>query len=1143
MRCSAYIVTSIVLASSAASAAASDVSPQWSSSLAGTHLGAAFGDVVATAGDVNGDGYSDTLVGAPTYDGTIPDQGAVFLFLGSENGLATTPAWSVLGTQPSESLGVSVATAGDVNADGYADVVVGSLLFQNGQTSEGAAFVYLGSAAGLAPTAAWSVEGNQVGALFGHSVAFAGDVNSDGFSDVVVGAMNASFGQVAEGRVSLFRGSSAGLATSAAWTWESNQALAAFGASVSTAGDVNGDGFADLVIGAPGFDDGENDEGQVYVVHGSAGASSPMPQWSRQSDQNGAFYGTSVSTAGDVDGDGFADVIVGAPGFDFAFVDEGQAFVHRGSASGVVTSAAWTGRANQASAFYGTSVATAGDVNGDGHGDVVLGAPKLGQGRVFVHCGFKSGLALTPSWNSATITGVSQRIGECVATAGDVDGDGLSDVVVGAPLGGTGTAYVFHGFALDPVVVADWGTSGSSAGSSHGAAVASAGDVNADGCADVLVGAPTYTDQDSEEGFAALSYGSPGSTSFFGAWQAQGNQAFAHFGASLAGIGDVNGDGYDDVAIGAPGYVNGSGEEGAVFVHLGGATGLGLTPAWFAFGDQPQGQFGASVAAAGDVNADGYADLLIGAPAFDLGDVDEGAAFLYLGSEFGLEVAPARVFDSDQAFASFGFRVAGAGDVDRDGFSDVIVGAPLFDAGQLDEGAAFVHRGGLGGSSTTAELVLQCDRAGARFGGAVTGAGDVDGDGFCDVVVGADHDSNGEANEGRAYGFLGTHTGPNPVASWIAESNGIGANFGASVASADDADGDGISDVVVGAPRFAVTGIQRGAAFLYRGSTSGLGAVASWSVIGGDVNANFGAAVASWGDMDGDGDPELAVGAPQQSFIGVELGAAHQFIGNGGVGVGQMQRQARPGTLDPIALRAAMPATTFVASRRVKSPFGRADVTLQVEAKAQTSAFDGRGLSSSTIVDPGVAGIDVALNVTIPAAATPAHWRSRVEHDGVSTPFLPAGRWRSFGSIASTEAQLRTSTCGTQTASASKYGNGKPGSTGIPVLDTFGVPRLGKQLVLGVTGATPSAGPVVLFVGAQPASIAFDGGTLLVLPILTLALPAIGPTGVLLLPIGLPADPALCGIDLHLQAGYVDAGATGFYHLALTNGALWTLGS
>lgn len=1143
MRRPACIATSVALALSAVEVVASDVSPQWSFSLSGTHLGATFGDVVATAGDVNGDGYSDTLVGAPSYDGAITDQGAVFLFLGSENGLASTPAWSVLGTQPSEALGVSVATAGDVNADGYADVVVGSLLFQNGQTSEGAAFVYLGSAAGLALTPAWTVEGNQAGALFGHSVAFAGDVNSDGFSDVVVGAMNASFGQVAEGRVSLFRGSNVGLATTAAWTWESNQALAAFGASVNTAGDVNGDGFADLVIGAPGFDDGENDEGQVYVVHGSAGASSPMPQWFRQSDQSGAFYGASVSTAGDVDGDGFADVIVGAPAFDFAFVDEGQAFLHRGSATGVVTNPAWIGRANQASAFYGTSVATAGDVNGDGHGDVVLGAPQLGQGRVFVHCGFKTGLALTASWNSAPIAGVSQRIGDCVATAGDVDGDGLSDVVVGAPLGGTGSAYVFRGFALDPAFVATWSSPGVNAGSSHGAALANAGDVNGDGCADVLVGAPTYTDQDSEEGRAVLSYGSPGSTFFFEAWEAQGDQAFAHFGASLAGIGDVNGDGYDDVAIGAPGYVNGPGEEGAVFVHFGGATGLGVTPAWFAFGDQPQGQFGSSVAAAGDVNADGYADLVVGAPAFDLGEAGEGAAFLYLGSEFGLGFAPARVFDADQAFASFGFRVAGAGDVDRDGFSDVIVGAPLFDAGQLDEGAAFVHRGDLGGSSTSAELVLQCDRVGARFGGAVAGAGDVDGDGFSDVVVGADHDSNGEANEGRVYAYRGTSTGPNPVASWIVESNGIGANFGASVASADDADGDGISDVVVGAPRFATTGIPRGAAFLYRGSTTGLDAIAAWSVVGGDANANYGAAVASGGDIDGDGDPELVIGAPQQHTFGVEFGAIHQFLGNGGVGVGQMQRQARPDTLAPIALRAAMPATTFVARRRVKSPFGRGHVRLQVEAKPQTTAFDGRGLSSSAIVDAGVSGIDVALNVSIPAAATPVHWRSRVEHDGVSTPFLPAGRWRSFGSIASTEAQLRTSTCGTQTASASKYGNGKPGSTGVPVLDTFGAPRLGKQLVLGVTSATPSAGPVVLFVGAQPASIAFDGGTLHVLPILTLVLPAIGPTGVLLLPIGLPADPALCGIDLRLQAGYVDAGASGFYHLALTNGAHWTLGN
>ena len=117
-----------------------------------------------------------------------------------------------------------MATAGDVNGDGFSDVIVGALLYDNGETDEGRAYVYHGSAAGLATTAAWTAESNQDDAHFGYSVATAGDVNGDGFSDVIVGAYVYDNGETNEGRAFVYHGSAAGLSPTAAWTAESNQA-------------------------------------------------------------------------------------------------------------------------------------------------------------------------------------------------------------------------------------------------------------------------------------------------------------------------------------------------------------------------------------------------------------------------------------------------------------------------------------------------------------------------------------------------------------------------------------------------------------------------------------------------------------------------------------------------------------------------------------------------------------------------------------------------------------------------------------------------------------------------------------------------------------------------------------------------------
>jgi hypothetical protein len=121
--------------------------------------------------------------------------------------------------------------------------------------------VFLGSASGLSTSAAWTAESDQAGALFGNSVASAGDVNGDGYGDVIVGAFGFDNGQTDEGRAFLYFGSAMGLSTTPAWTAESDQASAAFGVSVASAGDVNGDGYGDVIVGEPGFGNGQTGEG------------------------------------------------------------------------------------------------------------------------------------------------------------------------------------------------------------------------------------------------------------------------------------------------------------------------------------------------------------------------------------------------------------------------------------------------------------------------------------------------------------------------------------------------------------------------------------------------------------------------------------------------------------------------------------------------------------------------------------------------------------------------------------------------------------------------------------------------------------------------------------------------------------------
>jgi hypothetical protein len=982
-------------------------SPDWT--VEGDQEDAHLGRSVATAGDVNGDGYSDVIVGAPHYDGQASSIGAAFVFHGSPTGLSAIANWSVHGDAVNEELGYSVATAGDVNGDGYSDVIVGVPGYRSSdsQIDEGAAFVFHGSSSGLSTIADWVGESNQAGAYLGFAVATTGDVNGDGYSDVVAGAPNydAYAYDDDRGMAAVWLGGSGGLQDpgTPAWLGFGSADGEQYGYSIATAGDVNGDGYADLVVGAPENDTTDPNAGRAYVYHGAAGGLSTSPDW----DTFGTLLsklGTSVSTAGDVNGDGYSDVIVGLPYYSSGHSEEGQARVYHGSASGLSASPNWSVERNASNARFGWSVATAGDVNGDGYADVIVSAPYYddgqdNEGEVQVYHGSAGGLSSTSDWTTES-NAASAFYGWSVATAGDVNGDGYSDVIIGAPYYESdqtdeGIAFAFYGGPDNLSQTAGWDYESDYADKNLGWSVATAGDVNGDGYADIMAGAPNYDSGQTDEGAVFLWHGSEQGPATAPDWAAYSDQASAQLGYALSTAGDVNGDGYTDVVIGAPYYGSGQTEEGAAFVWYGGSGGMGPTglPSnadWTAEGDTADLHLGQSVSTAGDVNADGYADVAAGAPNYANGNTDEGAVFVWHGSSGGLGASgtPANADwhdegDADSAF--LGTSVSTAGDVNRDGYSDLIAGGANF---------AAVWHGGSSGLNASSTDWLQADSG--LYGYSVATAGDIDGDGYSDVVVGAPLYTSAETNEGAAWAYCGGSGGLG-AACWSDLGGRASAFFGWSVALAGDVNGDGYADIVAGAPYWANPTSNEGQARVYYGSS--LGPVSynggDWTREGNRESATLGYSVATAGDVNGDGYADVLLGAPSYTDGQTAEGQVSLYYGNGHRGVSLLPRQLRTDGVSPIApLGISDSQTSFRVQGTIWSPTGRGKSQLQWEVKPLASAFDGTGLAGTSWLDTGTDGLTVQGNVTGLTAGVVQHWRLRTKYNLVSHPFAPPySRW------------------------------------------------------------------------------------------------------------------------------------------------------
>ncbi len=409
-----------------------------------------------------------------------------------------------------------------------------------------------------------------------------------------------------------------------------------------------------------------------------------------------AHYGCAVASDADVNGDGYADVFVGARDFKNGERSEGRVYVYLGSSTGLNTTPQAIFEPNVEYAYFGESLASAGDVNGDGYDELIVGALQL-SGSIYIYYGTSSGVSLTPQIIYGSVfTPSDNGFGGEVNGAGDVNGDGYDDIMVGMEYyenGQTneGGVCIYYGSAIGIDSANYTVMELNIASSGMGKSLSSAGDVNNDGYDDVIIGANLIDDPLLDAGKAFIFHGSAAGISSTPTTVLEIDQQYAFFGENVCGLGDVNNDGYDDVAVSTTQYETDEGFDGLVRVYLGSASGINPIPIASFVSEVENGLFGCSIAGAGDLDQDGYDDLIVGAKWYANPEEREGVVFVYLGNAVGIYSEPYITLERNTSWSYFGSALSGNGDINGDSFPDLLIGADYYDHPQLDEGGAFVY--------------------------------------------------------------------------------------------------------------------------------------------------------------------------------------------------------------------------------------------------------------------------------------------------------------------------------------------------------------------------------------------------------------------------------------------------------------------